>query len=256
MDFTEETAATLQYLVDLLVDTGKQSVKTVYKIDDMVREMDEIFSLLADVKMIADQTNLLALNAAIEAARAGEAGRGFAVVASEVRKLSQYSGKVSDQIRAQAQKTKEMIGGAREIVGELAKRDMNVAITAKGRVSEMLSSIKQMNDTISEKLADIGEKTRKINADVNTAVRALQFEDIVGQLLGYVEARLGNIGGFLGEIERRMPEVPPGEDDRTKSSYMVGAMRVEVREIAGEWGRVAHNPVAQKTMSSGDVELF
>lgn len=256
MEFTEETAETLQYLVDLLVDTGKQSVKTVYKIDDMVKEMDEIFSLLSDVKKIADQTNLLALNAAIEAARAGEAGRGFAVVASEVRKLSQYSGKVSDQIRTQAQRTREMIGGAREIVGELAKRDMNVAITAKGKVSGMLSGIQKMNDAVSERLADVGEKTKKINEDVNVAVRALQFEDIAGQLLGYVEARLENVGALMAEIEKRMPDGPPGTTGRGGCGDMVRVMRSRLPDIVGEWDKAVHNPVAQKTMSSGDVELF
>ncbi|MDX1250757.1 MAG: chemotaxis protein [Gammaproteobacteria bacterium] len=256
MEFTEETAETLQYLVNLLVDTGKKSVKAVYTIDDMVREMDEIFSLLSDVKMIADQTNLLALNAAIEAARAGEAGRGFAVVAAEVRKLSQYSGKVSDQIRVQAQKTREMVGGAREIIGELAKRDMNVAITAKGKVSGMLSGIQEMNDAVAGRLADVGEKTKKINEDVNIAVRALQFEDIAGQLLGYVDARLENIGKLMGEIDRRMPDVPPTMKGQGGCGDRVRVMRSSLSDIVVEWDKAVHNPVMQKTMNSGDVELF
>lgn len=87
----------------------------------------------------------MALNAAIEAVRAGEAGRGFAVVASEVRKLSQSSSSLSEQIRSQVQKTKATIGEARKIVGEVTAKDMNVAITAKGRIDDMLSEIGLLN---------------------------------------------------------------------------------------------------------------
>jgi len=37
-------------------------VQTAYKIDDMVRQLDGIFALLANIKTITDDTHLLALN--------------------------------------------------------------------------------------------------------------------------------------------------------------------------------------------------
>ncbi|MEE9147535.1 MAG: methyl-accepting chemotaxis protein, partial [Candidatus Tectomicrobia bacterium] len=102
-EFTEETTGVLQYFIDLIIDVSKQSVGTVYKIDDLVQQTEGIFALLADVRMIAKQTNMLALNAAIEAARAGEAGRGFAVVADEVRRLSHHTRQLGEQIGARVE---------------------------------------------------------------------------------------------------------------------------------------------------------
>lgn len=253
-DFIEEASSVLQYLIDILVDTGKQSVKTVYKIDDIVQEMDGIFSLLSDVKMIADQTNLLALNAAIEAARAGEAGRGFAVVASEVRKLSQHSTRFNDQIRLQAQKMKSTIGDARDIVGEVAKRDMNIAISAKGRVNDMLHEIGEMDLAVSQKLGDIRGVAKKINEDVNIAVRALQFEDIAGQLMVYIMARLDNVERFISDAEKRTFAVK-AETTMEYILFMRG-MRSEIANMRKGWDVKIHNPVAQSSMSSGDIELF
>lgn len=252
--FVSETAAILQYLVDLLINIGKRSVETVYKIDDMVDQMEVIFVLLADVRGIADQTNLLALNAAIEAARAGDAGRGFAVVASEVRKLSQHSSSVSEQIRSQALKTKITIGEARKIVGEVAAKDMGAAITAKGRVDGMLKEIGELNLMMAEKLLDVNNITGNINSDISLAIRALQFEDIVGQLYGYIIKRLDNLDKLIGNLEDHVSS--PRTMTAIEYSLLVRDMRNNIQTIKNEWNSASHNPVAQSSMNAGGIELF
>ena len=83
-DFAARTGDLLEHFVGLIVQLSRESLRIVYRIDGMSKEMDAVFALLKNVNTIAEETNLLALNAAIEAARAGEAGRGFAVVAGEM----------------------------------------------------------------------------------------------------------------------------------------------------------------------------
>src|SRR5712691_7175220 len=137
--FTEATSSLLQYFIDLVVNISKQSVETAYKIDDMVRQMDGIFALLANIKTITDHTHLLALNAAVEAARAGEAGRGFAVVASEVRRLSQHARQFSERLRTQIEALKTTTAAVRKVVGGVASTDLNISLDAKGRVDAMVA---------------------------------------------------------------------------------------------------------------------
>ncbi|WP_267892448.1 methyl-accepting chemotaxis protein [Ketobacter alkanivorans] len=192
----------MQY-VSLLIDVSEKSVQAVHHIGDMVSELDQMFSLLADIRTIAEQTNLLALNAAIEAARAGEAGRGFAVVADEVRKLSQDTNRLSDQIRNRGEVTKSTVTMVREIVGAIASLDLNDAINAKGHVDNMLQGLEETNQHISSTMDQLNSLNVDVNRHVSTAVQAMQFEDIITQIISEISQdleRLDSVNLVLGDV--------------------------------------------------------
>jgi len=245
--FTEATSSLLQYFIDLVVNISKQSVETAYKIDDMVRQMDGIFALLANIKTITDDTHLLALNAAVEAARAGEAGRGFAVVAAEVRRLSQHSRQFSARLRTQIEELKTTIAAVRKVVGGVASTDLNVSLDAKGRVDAMMVDIKKVNEHIAQSLQEVSTVMHQMHSDVGVAVRALQFEDIISQLLHYTEKPLGTLrclGAALAEAAETNDSTP----------LVAFGSTLAHRWEAGQ--TEAHKPVAQTSMHAGDVELF
>jgi methyl-accepting chemotaxis protein len=245
--FTEATSALLQYFIDLVVNISRQSVETAYKIDDMVRQMDGIFALLANIKTITDDTHMLALNAAVEAARAGEAGRGFAVVAAEVRRLSQHSRQFSGRLRAQIEEMKTTIASVRKVVGEVASTDLNVSLDAKGRVDAMMADIKKVNDRIAHSLQEVSAGMHQMHTEVGVAVRALQFEDIIGQLLHYTEKPLGTLRGMATAL---------AEATDTNDSTQFLALGTTLAQRREEEQMEAHKPVAQTSMCAGDVELF
>ena len=201
--FASEVSDILMQYVSLLIDVSEKSVQAVHHIGDMVKELDHMFSLLADIRTIAEQTNLLALNAAIEAARAGEAGRGFAVVADEVRKLSQDTNRLSEQIRNRGEVTKSTVTMVRDIVGAIASLDLNDAINAKGHVDSMLQGLEETNHHISTTMDRLNQLNVEVNQHVNTAVQAMQFEDIFTQVISEISQdleRLDSVNHQLGEI--------------------------------------------------------
>ena len=252
--FVDEIGDVLAYYIKLVIDISRQSVATVHKIDDMVAQMDRIFVLLGDINSIADQTNLLALNAAIEAARAGESGRGFAVVADEVRKLSQHSASFNEQIRGQVEAAKKTIGEARSLVAEVAAKDMNVAIKAKGNVDEMIDHISGLNHTISETLQRVAAIGAEVRNSVDTAVRGLQFEDLTRQLVEYIAREAASVRGLLTELG-----AAGGLSSETACSQLRERIAEQTRLLDQTRRHLDTRPdrvVLQQSMDAGEVELF
>jgi len=256
-EFANETSEILTYFIDLLVNVSKQSIETVHKIDDMVYQMDEIFKLLEDIKTIADQTSLLALNAAIEAAHAGEAGRGFAVVADEVRKLSQHSNRFNDEIRNHVEKTRVSISDARRIVGDVASKDMNMAISAKSRVDMMLNEIGNMNSRVTDNLGKVSLVSDNINNNVNQAVRGLQFEDIVRQQIDSSQNYLEKLKTYSNNILEELSDISLQEDsDPHTYTESIEQLKVKLKESRSNLNHERDKPAHQESIVEGEVELF
>jgi methyl-accepting chemotaxis protein len=255
-DFAARTGDLLQHFVGMIVQMSRESLRIVYRIDGMAREMDAVFGLLKNVNTIAEETNLLALNAAIEAARAGESGRGFAVVAGEIRNLASNSNQFNEQIGSHVERARAAMEQLRVLVGSMASQDLNVALAAKGGIDAMMAHVTESDARTSAVADQVVEINRGLGSDVSTTIRSLQFEDILSQLLRQTRTRLVElqevVAGCTHDIEE-LACAPVDADNLILRAQSVRSRLAIQREKARLRSR---GPALQSSMDAGEIELF
>lgn len=255
-DFATRTSDLLEHFVGLIVQLSRESLRIVYRIDGMSKEMDAVFALLKNVNTIAEETNLLALNAAIEAARAGEAGRGFAVVAGEIRNLASNSNQFNEQIGSHVERARTAMDQVRGLIGALASQDLNVALSAKGGIDAMMAHVTESDMRTNAVTDQAVEINRGLSNDVSTTIRSLQFEDILSQLLNQTRTRLVELQGVAAETTRDIEDIACAPIDA--GALEERAQRVRTRlALQREKARLrSRGPALQSTMDAGEIELF
>ena len=258
-EFVKDTTTVMQRVVDNIVSNSKLGMELVELTDSIGARTQEVQSILSEIGSIATQTNLLALNAAIEAARAGEAGRGFAVVADEVRTLSGRTSQFSQQINKVIENMQVTVKQTEVAIQRMASHDLTFAVESKARVEQIITTMNAQSRLRGDALEQLGGIADEVDVQVGRAVTALQFQDIVSQLLGHVGRRvdaIDDVSRHLGELAKTLQHdaVTLNAADALQSLQSeTSRVAVRLQDMAQA---TVNSPVSQKAMSRGEIELF
>jgi methyl-accepting chemotaxis protein len=258
-EFVRNTSDVMQRVVDSVVDNSRLGMELVELTDSIAKSTTNVQGILSEIGAIAKQTNLLALNAAIEAARAGEAGRGFAVVADEVRDLSARTTQFSQQINTLMSGMQVAVRQTEQAIQRMASQDMTFALESKSHVEEIIHTIEAQNKGRLEAIGKLASSAHGMEQQVSQAITALQFQDMVSQLMAHVGKRIDALSGVithLGVLARKLHQDADASDTRDALQQL----HEETQRVAGSLTTMTvtteHNPVDQKSMGKGDIELF
>lgn len=176
---------------------------TASTVNELKVSMEEIHSLLGGIKEIAGQTNLLALNASIESARAGESGKGFSVVADEIRKLSEQSKIIAENINM----VTRTIFIKSEEASKMSSAGEKEATEGLKTIYEIASYFKEIKESYKETNNDLSNSMKEIET------AALNFIEIQEQIT--------NVASISEENSASTQEILAiVEDENTQISLM------------------------------------
>ena len=257
--FVRDTSDVMQRVVDSVINNSKLGMELVELTDSIAQHAKDVQGILSEIGAIAKQTNLLALNAAIEAARAGEAGRGFAVVADEVRDLSARTTQFSQQINSLMQGMQVSVKETESAIQGMASQDMTFALESKQQVEKIIRTLEEQDRHRVEALGALAGSASEVETLVGRAITAMQFQDMVSQLLGHILRRVDALSGVLDRLSS-LGSTLDREAATVDARAAIVSLREEQNKIAaalkGIEAQTTHNPVAQKAMTDGDIELF
>lgn len=249
--------AALAKLINASVQNSVDATQLSESMSQAQEQFRHIQGMLHDVRKIADQTNLLAVNASVEAARAGDAGRGFSVVAAEVRNLSIRSNRFSEQIYTSVQAIAASLGQVERSIKEVANTLKELASTEQKHVDELLDQTRAFHTKVNDSAAEIGDISRNVSLQVGVAVTSMQFQDMASQVVETVTRRVDAMDLLLDSLAELEVELDP-EDAVGLNRQQQDMLKLQrMLEIANQLVRESqHNPVAQKSMDEGEIELF
>jgi len=139
--YVVEIESVMREYVSVIMSASQQGHDAVHKTEQLLKQIDSIFSLVDGLRHIADQTGLLALNAAIEAAKTGDVGRSYSYMAKEVQRLSAQSENFGGDIKAEMQKAKSSVETTTALVDQMVISDLQIALETRSSVDQLIGQL-------------------------------------------------------------------------------------------------------------------
>lgn len=223
--------AVLSRFIDDILRISANSAKIQSEVETLRQHAGLVAKRGDRIETIAQTTRVISLNARIEAHRAGRAGAVFQVVADEIKTLANESSELSKAIRQAIALQDHSLNETAEAAQQVVDGDLEYVTTSRRELDEMI-----------ERLASVGNAStsalERIQADLDSAVQALQFEDMMDQLLGALGTKLDAIRSVCALAAK-------GGD--------LSGLEAALRDAHASIFRTV---VTQRSVDSGSVELF
>jgi len=209
--FASRILGTLDLFVQAMLETGQSSFQLVEETSGIRSRSSSMTEALVELAEVAMRIQMLSLNASIEAAHARQFGAGFAIVAGEVQKLAVRSSRISDQISGLVRETESALERTSAQVELIASKDLNEVIRSKQMADAMVQALETSDRNAQDLVGQMEQVNREVRDALTIAHSALQFEDIVHQLLGSVAAGSEQLARFALRVAALAGEVDLGQ---------------------------------------------
>ncbi|TLS66289.1 hypothetical protein FE236_00235 [Mariprofundus erugo] len=239
----ESASLILTDLVETLLLSSKNNLRALTTMDTVRNRLDKL------INMERKQSDLIQqLLGSIE---------GDSVPADTVRRVGEELRDLQLLQAKYGNETMAMFKNTHRLIDEIASKDMDEVFASKAKVEKIVQHFFDINSFVSERRSSVSQINGDIRQHLGTAIRALQFEDISRQSLGYTDRHLDRMEGMLTILTDGLRNIEANEnltlEEYTHQVEMIhGTMLDYHRALQLE----ENNPISQENMDEGDVDLF
>ena len=183
-----------------MLDTLKEAIDVKSVLLDKINELKEQTNVMKDVvssvKAVSRRTEVLAINASIESRSAGVHGRSFGIVANEVRKLSEQSEQMVDDVGKRIQMLEQKMD---EVIAQTninANGPEELAQNSNKTMS-LYERFRMLALSLSKSSEILLVESSNIKNEINEILVALQYQDKTSQILIHVTNDVEALVDFL-----------------------------------------------------------
>lgn len=242
----QHVAAVEKVLTELLDTLVKDSRRSLGAINRMNETVNTVKIVAVDEKSVSELLNSIHVEASSESPDF-----------EKIRDLSSAAVELNNGIIKKRKEMSESCTQSRLLVDNLASRDMDKVFTSKAKVEEILAHLNKTNSLISDCRTQANSVNSELRLHLGSAIRALQFEDIVSQSLGHTELHLERMDGFVSRVATGIAELH-SKSETTLDEYVIqlSVLHEEIMTYRNSLRLEETNPISQESMDEGDVELF
>ncbi len=177
-----------QELAEML-DTLREAIDVKSVLLDKIGQLKEqtfiMKEVVSSVKAVSRRTEILAINAAIESRRAGVHGRSFSIVAQEVRKLSEQSETMVDDVGLHIQMLEQKMD---EVIAQTSMNANGPEDLAQqsNKTMSLYERFRVLALSLSKSSEILLVESSNMKNEINEILVALQYQDKTSQILIHV----------------------------------------------------------------------
>ncbi len=183
-----------------MLDTLKEAIDVKSVLLDKINELKEqtfvMKEVVSSVKAVSRRTEVLAINASIESRRAGVHGKSFGIVAHEVRKLSEHSEKMVDDVGVRIQMLELKMD---EVIAQTSMNANGPEDLAQksNKTMSLYERFRMLALSLSKSSEILLVESSNIKNEINEILVALQYQDKTSQILIHVTNDMQGLHDFL-----------------------------------------------------------
>jgi len=237
-----------------MLDTLKEAidVKSVLldKINELKEQTNVMKEVVSSVKAVSRRTEVLAINASIESRRAGVHGKSFGIVANEVRKLSEQSEQMVDDVGHRIQMLESKMD---EVIAQtnINANGPEELANNSNKTMSLYERFRMLALSLSKSSEILLVESSNIKNEINEILVALQYQDKTSQMLIHVTDDVESLIDFLENNKQSNVFNPLDVEQWLDKLYNTYTMIEEKRAHTGE-----EQNYEEQDEDDGSLEFF